>query len=313
MASTYTGPWINWSRGRILGATITLDQRDGGLLTAFLALFVSAAGAATWKITCYILHQSRTAPDSADGLHHQQQAILCNSATPVGASWQLAQLAWYWRKHVVKPVIRTLPLIALALLNFIFFGVASVFSSEVTRGAGNETLIQPTNCGLLNYSSGNWGGVRVASLVGSNYTWAASTYARACYENSYDPLTCSQYAVPNLSWTTNRNATCPFASEICLYGDEPAAYEMDTGLLDSHHHLGINAPEVNRLQLRKVTTCSPIQTKGFADRYNVTDPANQAFGDMLERYMYGGSASTNYTWQYNTHGATVDSYGYSLW
>ena len=146
-----------------------------------------------------------------------------------------------------------------------------------------------------------------------NYTLAASTYVRACYEGSQDPLRCYQYAVPSISWRTNKNATCPFAPDICLYGDEPTAFEMDTGLLDSHHHFGINAPEADRLQLRKVTTCSPLHTKGYAESYNDSDPDHAAFGDSFERYLYGGSPSSNYTWLYNTHGVILTSNGYSLW
>ena len=93
MSFTYTGIWINWSHGFIAGSTLTLNERDGGLLTAFLAIFISAAGAATWNIMSYALHQSRARQESQDGLHHQQQAILRNSSSRVRASWQLMQLA----------------------------------------------------------------------------------------------------------------------------------------------------------------------------------------------------------------------------
>lgn len=55
-AHMYTGVWINWSNGVVLGSTLTLSSRDGGLLTAFLAIFISAAGAALWRILSYILH-----------------------------------------------------------------------------------------------------------------------------------------------------------------------------------------------------------------------------------------------------------------
>lgn len=118
----HTGPWINWSHGLVLGSTITLSERDGELLTAFLAMFVTAAGAACWKIMSFALHQHRSPRDPKDGIHHQQQAILRNSGSPFGASFDLAQLVWSWRKHAVKPFIRTLPLVALALFNFVLFG-----------------------------------------------------------------------------------------------------------------------------------------------------------------------------------------------
>lgn len=164
----HTGPWINWSHGLVLGSTITLNQQDGALLTAFLGIFVTTAGAACWKIMSFALHQHRSLRISQDGIHHQQQAILRNTGSPSKASLELAHLAWSWRvrvnassfeqvstretylgslhsldifrgpllsllmsiadlvitmqKHALRPLIRTLPLIALAFVNFALFG-----------------------------------------------------------------------------------------------------------------------------------------------------------------------------------------------
>ena len=122
----HTGPWINWSHGIVLGSTITLSERNGELLTAFLAMFVTAAGAASWKIMSFALHQHRSPRDPQDGIHHQQQAILRNTESPFGASLELAQLFWYWRKFALRPFLRTLPLVALALFNFFLFGTYTI-------------------------------------------------------------------------------------------------------------------------------------------------------------------------------------------
>lgn len=78
----YTGPWINWSHGLVLGSTITLNQQDGALLTAFLGIFVTTAGAACWKLMSFALHQHRSLSVSQDGIHHQQQVILRNTGSP---------------------------------------------------------------------------------------------------------------------------------------------------------------------------------------------------------------------------------------
>ena len=255
-SSIYTGPWVNWSHGLVLGSTITLSQRDGELLTAFLAIFVTAAGSACWKILSYILHQNRASQEYQDGLHHQEQAILRNADGPASASWELAKSAWYWRKIAVNPLIRTLPAICLALLNLALFGVAGIFSSEVTKAAGNETLILSHTCGRLNATMGstptqvneaNFG------LLEVNDTLTATTYSRACYGNIENNLQCNQYARQSLHWQTNQNASCPFTSDLCWYGGT-AAYEMDSGRLDSHDDIGINAPKSHRVQYRKVTT-----------------------------------------------------------
>ena len=118
----HTGPWINWSHGLVLGSTITLNERNGELLTAFLAMFVTAAGAACWKIMSFALHQHHSPRDPQRGIHHQQQAIFRNTESPLGASFELAQLVWYWRKNALNPFIRIFPLIVLALFTFVLFG-----------------------------------------------------------------------------------------------------------------------------------------------------------------------------------------------
>ncbi|KAL8948547.1 MAG: hypothetical protein Q9222_005281 [Ikaeria aurantiellina] len=200
----YKGPWIDWSHGPVVGSTITLSQGNGGLLIAFLAIFVSAAGVSCWKILSYTLHSSRAREDGQDALHHQQQNIFRNSGTPDAAAWQFTRLMWSWRKHGARSIARTLPILLLALLNIIFFGLASIFSSEVTKAAGDEVLVRSHGCGTLN---------SIAALSGSrdydiatfawlevNDTLSASTYSQACYGNQHNSLQCNQYARSNLPW-----------------------------------------------------------------------------------------------------------------
>ena len=315
MSFIYTGIWINWSHGAVAGATITLNERDGGLLTAFLAIFVSAAGAATWKIISYYLHQYRARQGYQDALHHQQQAILRNSESTVGASWQFLQLTWYWRSNASRYLVRTLPFAGLALSTLVLFSIAGVLSSEVTKAPGNEVLIRSSHCGLLNLTDPtSQRGQLSFRTMDSHDTLAAAAYERACYDNTESPLQCGQFIKKQLPWTSNSNASCPFSPEMCLLGSN-TAYEMDTGIIDSHEGVGINGPKQDRVQYRKVTTCSPIQTKGYGTAVNDTRGDSPTFGDMLIQYLYGnigisGDAEfTNYSYQYNTHSlGDEDSY-----
>ena len=64
-ALVYHGPWINFSKGTILGATLTISARDGAILVAFLALFVRFVGGHFWSILCFVLHQSRSSKEPA--------------------------------------------------------------------------------------------------------------------------------------------------------------------------------------------------------------------------------------------------------
>lgn len=310
----YKGPWVNWSHGRVLGSTLTLSERNGGLLTAFLATFVTAAGVACWRILSYTLHQIRARQEDQDVLHHQQQATFRNTGTPAAAAWQFVQLIWYWRKLAARPLARTLPVLLLALLNIVFWALASIFSSEVTRAAGNEVLVHSPHCGLLtlaNNSSLSQPNLTSFETLEVNDTLTATTYSQACYGKTHDSLQCNQYARRSIPWKTNQNATCPFASDLCFYG-RTAAYEMDTGRLDSHQALGIDARKRDRVQYRKVTTCSPIHTKNYVVITNDTNPQHVAYGDVLINFMFGGiSGTTNYTYQYNMH-SHVDQVGYEL-
>jgi hypothetical protein len=46
----YTGFWVNQAYGPFRGACLTLSHEAGGLLIAFLALFVTAASSSIWKM-----------------------------------------------------------------------------------------------------------------------------------------------------------------------------------------------------------------------------------------------------------------------
>lgn len=102
-AHIYHAFWVNWSNGLIVGATVTLGEREGGLLTAFIATFVTVVGAELWKIICYISHQVRSKSAPQDGLYRQQQVIFRTSPTPAGAAWLFSQQAWCldWKSPTV--------------------------------------------------------------------------------------------------------------------------------------------------------------------------------------------------------------------
>ena len=292
-AYIYVGPWINWSRGAVLGATLTLTQRNGGLLIAFLGIFITIAGAAWWRVLSFLVHQYRAAPGRRGTLHHQQQAILRNCNTPGAAAWQIARVAWAWRTIADHRVLANLPLVALALGNMVFFAVAGVFSAEVAKAAGNETLIRGLDCGYLigNLSLPDDSPLVAAGLRAMEIddTLVASSYARACYDDHTPPdeLRCNRFVKPKLAYSTRPDAPCPFAVDICL-DKSGAAFEVDSGLIDSHSDLGINTASEDRLQYRKVTTCSVLQVEERAQDVNQTD----AKGNTIQwtHYAFGGSA-----------------------
>ena len=265
---------------------MTLTQREGGLLIAFLGIFVTFTGAATWRIMSYAIHQARAKTGPRTALYHQQQVVLRDNSTSGVAVWEFCRLFWAWRKLATRPFVRSLPLVLLAFCNMILFTLAGVFSSEVTKAAGNETLIISPGCG---YQLSNLSSLQSLYAVDTNGTLAASTYANACYGGSYS-VQCNQYVKPHLNWTTERSVDCPFEPSLCIGGSK-SAYKMDSGLLDSHGDLGINTPDSQRLQFRKVTTCAVVNGSAHSALVNRTqsDGSNRLFAE----YYFGGNGSAN--------------------
>lgn len=77
----HLGVWTDWSRGRVLGSTLTLTRTQANLLIAFTASFVVFVGSRFWRIACLVLHQSYSSAQPRDALHHQRQAVLRNSGS----------------------------------------------------------------------------------------------------------------------------------------------------------------------------------------------------------------------------------------
>ena len=312
----YTGPWVNWSHGLIVGSTLTLSARDGQLLTAFIATFITIVGASLWTILSYTFHQMRASRTGTDGLHHQQQNIFRNTSSPAGAAITFIKQAFFWRKSAKRPYLRTLPWAFFAIVYICLFGVLSVFSAQTSKAAGDERLIRGTSCGYWRMADQ----VTLQSQTAftrktTRDTLLAANYARACYSETPDPLQCNVYPVKDIPWTKNQNATCPFTSGTCVYGDT-AAFQMDTGLIDSHQFLGINAPTSQRLQYRKVSTCAPLHVLKYAKAVNGSVRNGGMDSDTIIQLFYGSLQLTelglqNWTHSWNMH-TSLDDVGYTV-
>ena len=194
----YLGVWTNWSHGRIRGATLTLSRRNGGLLTAFLALFVTAVGSRFWRIGCFFIYRYFSSQHARDAICHQQQAILRNAANSTSGLWNLSCACWAWRRNDFASYRRLLPSIFFAVLTFMVFAVATIFSSEVTTSMGHDVLLKGSNCGSLT----------VAELKNPEEKWEVSNYllqrtassmayAQRCY-NNVNSRDCSVLFKPQL-------------------------------------------------------------------------------------------------------------------
>lgn len=118
-----------------------------------------------------------------------------------------------------------------------------------------------------------------------DYVSAYLDYARQCYSNSFASFlkNCRKFVKPSLPYTVDSNSTCPFAPEICK--NQSGNLILDTGMLDSHHDMGLNAPKKDRFQMRNRVECAPLATKGYSERFQ--NEANPALS--TKRYFYGNA------------------------
>ena len=284
----YTGPWVNWSHGLVLGSTITLSARNGAILTSFIATFVTMVGAQLWKMLCFLIHQTRVTQEPRDGLYHQHQNVFRNSSTPGGAAWYFMLQSWHWRGRARQSLLRSIPWILFSVAYIAVFAVLSIFgSSQIAKAAGQDRLLRGRQCGYWHMDGSETGQTSFEAkvLVDSQ---SAATYARECYGGSVDALKCNTYATPYISWE-GKKAECAFKDGIC-YGNN--TFQMDTGFVDSHHDLGVNTPWRDRLKYRKVTTCSVLREKEYISQSN---------GTMLVTWNYGPAVGENYTVSYSKY------------
>jgi hypothetical protein len=307
-AYVYEGVWTNWTKGRHLGATLTLSPQNALLVISIVAIFVQLSGTQLWNIIQFILHQLRATPEDRDGLYHQQQVVLRNSSSELGALWGLLRVAFAWRtQKKAKSYRRSAPLISLAFMHFAFFAMAGVFSSRLLD-AGDEVLSRSPFCGDLNLTY--WDSLGTTTVVGSPNRLANeySAHAQVQYQRSQQYVqfctgpvgACRELPEEKLpsNWTVKNY--CPFAPEVCSQ-DFSKSVVIDTGLISSHRHLGLNAPEADRVQYRKVTTCTVLNdAKHISDWKDIEATPNSPAKRVVDAY-YGPNpiADRNATYSYS--------------
>lgn len=249
-------------------------------------------GTRFWRIACLILHYVYSSRDARDGLHHQRQALLRNSSNPESAIGTILFLLHSWRGSGVAgawaPLVRLLVVLALAALSVGGFAVASGFSSQISVGISDEVLISGANCMNINQTAffalnTTELGIYFKPFLNRQREGAAA-YAKQCYKpDAPGALGCGTFVRTKVSSEVRTDAPCPFDDSLCKLKNGNLI--IDTGLLDSHGDLGINAPAGERLQFRRRMHCGPLVTEGFKTIRNTTQ------GRSFTRYHYGRTLS----------------------
>ncbi|KAL9114279.1 MAG: hypothetical protein Q9227_001701 [Pyrenula ochraceoflavens] len=222
-ASIYLGLWTNWSHGTVRGATITLTKRDGGLLIAFLALFISTVTADEVLISSPKCGQLMTAPIED------------------------------------------------------FYLAVQPYSSKLTT--------------------------------------ASAAYAQQCYGSTTAKQECSVFVKKQIPQIVSSNATCPFPGQEKICMRSSTNLRIDSGMIDSHKHFGINSAPEDRFTYRNVLECGPLRTKGFTQTVSYADnPASNLSVNLLYGSQGGGiHVNDSVTWDWPIDGPqTLKEYEISL-
>ncbi|EXJ57499.1 hypothetical protein A1O7_07847 [Cladophialophora yegresii CBS 114405] len=327
----YTGVWQNWNLGPPLGLTLTVPAIWGLVLIAVLALVVKWAGTHFWGIICFVLHDIRAASASShDGLHYQHQALLRSKVSETDFLIRMCRLSWAWRASTPRVFRRGFPLAILAALNLIAFLVAGILSARVTVGSSEGLLVG--HCGNLEltankdfplWTPSDWETGDALFVAAYNAYRGHLTYAQTCYagniQNSSDAQ-CKTPSIPYIESEINREADCPFAAGVCTH----PAITLDTGLMDSSRHLGINMGPKSRLQVRKKTSCAPIDMEAYSTEWtSEIQPGTEMFfptlfpNDTFKYYSMGsswlfGAPISNFTFVMSNYSLYVNGLPYTF-
>lgn len=332
-ATIYEGIWTDWSKSnKAWGLTWTLCPEHAVLVTNALAVLVTLVGSQLWSISRFVLHQagSRRGSKPSTPNHKKQQVILRNTNIDLATARLMSYLAWkLWRAQSrVSP--RTISIAIFAFLHAILFMVAGTFSN-LAISADDSTegwfvLSRSPTCGVWNETY--LGIVDAGNNVESEETLALSVeyiakksnnvqlsleYAKKCYlspdANDYMSSICKTLKKPRLDWTTRRNGTCPFEAQMCHR--DSSVIVLDTGIIDSHDDLGINAASEDRLKYHRITQCMVLNDTDYIlgwDGY--VDPQEANKTSQAARAFFGRSLykKTDWTYSYSNFASYFDNF-----
>jgi hypothetical protein len=313
-AYVYEGLWRNLSKESAKSLTLTLSPTHAVILTNAFALFVAMSGGQLWTIIRFTLHQVRASSrsESIKIIHNQQQVVLRNATTDIATARFMLMLAWSSPKKLSLAVSTCMTILVLALFNAAFFMVAGTFSSKLID-AGPSVLTRSPHCGVFNQSYLDIAGfgpnaesddafelsVGYISKVEHDVQLSLE-YAQACYmapPEWYVASGCDVLEKSRLNFTKKLEDACPFESGTCSGNSQTIIF--DTGYVNSHSDLGINAKPHDRVLYRRVTKCSVLN-----ETAHNTDFIPQDQDEDIAYASYGPSVAhgTNETYSYSNFG-----------
>ena len=303
----YEGVWVNWSKGRVFGSTLTVSPQHASILSPALAVLISIAGGQLWRLFQFALHQARATSNSRNFIYHQSQSILRNTSSDLNALWRFLRLAVAWRHQRDAKVLRSLlPLVVWTLIHLSLVVTVGLLSSWLLE-ANDEVLSRSPWCGTFNKTyyaevySTNQTDAQAVSLMKEYSSYTDSRYVTVqssvdiCHDGADGCISPRDKA---LAWTSTFIAkACPVNSTLC-HPDAGGSTSFDTGLLSSHKDLGYNARKEDRVSIRLAAQCAPLKAEGFVTDWQYIPAASgmSAREAVDARYGPGRANARNSTY-----------------
>ncbi|OCT54650.1 hypothetical protein CLCR_02783 [Cladophialophora carrionii] len=329
VVNVHEGVWTNYSRGKVWGLTWTLCPTHAVIMTNALAILVTVCGVQLFNIIRYTIYRFGTSTRPETPHLQKQQNILKVAVSDMATAQSMLSLAWKHRRSSGKRSIRAYTIGLFAVLYTVLFWVAGIFSNKAISTSSTsgpwEVLSRSKGCGIWNQTyydqissldistEDNFDMlVQFKSKKGQDVQLSLE-YAQKCYfaQSSAPNMssTCKTFKTPSLS-TSCENGTCPFPSYLCHDNSKTAV--LDTGYLDSHHDLGINAKPQDRLRYRRVTTCTVINDTNYVTGWNdkVVNTSSAQVSPATAYANFGPSnyKYTNWTYSYSNFASFFDMF-----
>lgn len=201
-----------------------------------------------------------------------------------------------WRRKVNQPFYRIVPLILTVAIFAFTFTVAGILSAKIGSATGEEVLLSSSGCGQLYQYANDSIDAQESTLLPyiAQSLSSSANYVQRCYSDFPDSVDCQPFIKRKLQRSINRNASCPFKKEICRHQDRNI--KLDTGYINSHTDLGMNAPPSHRAAIRFIHHCAPLIMDGYKRPFNYSNDISYM------RYYYGNQNNPrkdlNFTYEY---------------
>ncbi|KAF4339907.1 hypothetical protein FBEOM_6205 [Fusarium beomiforme] len=269
------GTWYDYEEGGVWGWNFTVNSQQATLITALLALGLQTTGLRSWKIFRYILHHGRRHDLPRDAMIREQEVLLRNEGSDIGAVFGMASLLSTWRTFgslapgdILKSSRRSSwKILGIGLIHWLCFLILATWLPLVlSKGKPNAlVLMEDMKCLLLDSKSGIFeSNIPLISKEMPKRTAAgvAKWYYDTCYRDGGYAVDCNRFSKRKISWSEHRQGLkCPFLQDTCVENTQPISF--DTGHL-SPLVFGKNTEEAIDITIRRRTTCSPVKPDIFA-------------------------------------------------